>query len=152
MAPEGFSKQRKSHDKSKQGLGTDGNKIKENRDTWDKGWEKFQKHKILQAEMMNYQCEEKSKTIFYWCSHILILVFYFISSKNHYIIPSLIGNLSIIKGKLLINTCGITSGLPLHKVSLVLNWKLHCFLSGSVHVQLSMLIIFFTGSFWIMLW
>jgi hypothetical protein len=31
VPPEGFSKQRNSHSKSKQGLGTDENKIKENK-------------------------------------------------------------------------------------------------------------------------
>lgn len=64
VAPEGFSKQRKSHDKFKQGLGTDGNKMKKNRDVWEKSWNKFQKHKIQQAEMMNYQYEKEIKAIF----------------------------------------------------------------------------------------
>ena len=45
-------------------MGTDGNKMKKNRDVWEKSWNKFQKRKIQQAEMMNYQHEKEIKAIF----------------------------------------------------------------------------------------
>lgn len=38
--------------------------MKKNRDVWEKSWNKFQKNKIQQAEMMNYQYEKEIKAIF----------------------------------------------------------------------------------------